>query len=175
MSKKNSIPLKVYKNMLADNYKQSKKEYQKILEYQRTYHDPICQKEDRYIPPKTKGNVLSQEYLKKMAEKPEKAHIKRIPIKSNLTSSGVTVITEPDKPIGKRRQNKEYHPSSAQKRNLGKKIILDNHKRYYYDDFNSSKLNRTQIANKNKQKVRKLNVFIILYRIYIIYKIILIY
>ena len=60
MSKKNSIPLKVYKNMLADNYKQSKKEYQKILEYQRTYHDPICQKEDRYIPLKTKGNVLSQ-------------------------------------------------------------------------------------------------------------------
>ena len=110
-----------------------------------------------------------------MAEKPEKAHIKRIPIKSNLTSSGVTVITEPDKPTGKRRQNKEYHPSSAQKRNLGKKIILDNYKRYYYDDFNSSKLNRTQIANKNKQKVRKLNIFIILYRIYIIYKIILIY
>ena len=155
MASKNQIPLKLYKNMLSDNYKQSKKEYNKILEFQRSIHDPICQKEDRYIPQKTKGYVLTQEYLKKMAEKPEKAHIKRIPIQSNL-SSGVNVIKDQNKPRGKRiGEFQGIHASSAQKRKLGKKIVSDTYKKFYNDNFNLSKLNQTDASINTRKKVRK--------------------
>ena len=155
MSEQNSIPQKVYRNMLVDNYNQTRKDYQKILEYQRSEHNPICQTEDRYIPKKTKGSVLSQEYFKKMKEKPERAHIKRIPLKENLTS-GMVVITEPDKPKGKKiKQYQVYRTLSAQKRKLGKKIVSDNYNKFYYDDFDSSKLNQTDMQLVNKKKVRK--------------------
>jgi hypothetical protein len=155
MASKNPIPPKLYRNMLSDNYKQSKKEYNKILEFQRSIHNPICQKEDRYVPPKTKGYVLTQEYIKKMAEKPEKAHIKKIPIKSNL-SSGVTVITEQNKPRGRKIGTyHENHASSVQKRKLGKKIVSDSYRKFYYDDFDSSKLNQTDASINTKKKVRK--------------------
>ena len=155
MSINNPIPPKVYRNMLSNNYKQAQKDYQKILEFQKNVYNPICQKEDRYIPQKTRGNVLTQEYFKKMMEKPEKAHIKRIPIQSNLTS-GAIVITEPNKNIGKKvRQNQFHHASSAQKRNLGKKIVSENYKKFYYDDFYSTKLNQTEIKTNNKKEVKR--------------------
>ena len=133
------------------------------MKFQRSIHDPICQKEDRYIPQKTKGYVLTQEYLKKMAEKPEKAHIKRIPIQNNL-SSGVTVIKDQNKPRGRRiGEFQGILASSAQKRNLGKKIVLDTYKKFYHDDFSSTKLNQTDASINTKKKVRKL-FFLILYR-----------
>ena len=155
MASKNPIPPKLYKNMLSDNYKQSKIEYKKILEFQRSIHNPICQKEDRYVPQRTRGNVLTQEYFKKMAEKPEKAHIKRIPIKSNL-SSGVTVITEPNKPRGRKMGTfQKLHASSVEKRNLGKKIVSDNYKKFYYDDFDKVKLNQTDASIKRKKNAIK--------------------
>ena len=154
MASKNPIPPKLYRNMLSDNYKQSKKEYIKILKFQRSIHDPICQKEDRYIPQRTKGYVLTQEYLKKMAEKPEKAHIKRIPIQSNL-SSGVTVIKDQNKPRGRKLgEFQGIHASSAQKRKIGKKIVSDTYNKFYHDDFSSSKLNQTDVSINTKKKVR---------------------
>ena len=156
MSRMNPIPPRLYRSMLADTYKQSRKEYQKILEYQRNEHNPICQKEDRYIKPKTKGNVLSQEYYNRMKEKPEKAHIKRIPLKNNLTS-GMVIITEPDKPRGRKiNQYQVYRAVSAQRRQLGKKIVSNNYKKLYHDDFESAKLNQTDIKLDNKKKVRKI-------------------
>ena len=156
MDIKNPIPPKIYRNMLAKHYIQTKRDYQKILERQRIIHNPICQKEDRYNPPKTKGSILSQEYFEKMMQKPEKAHKKRIPIKDNLTS-GVVVMTEPNKPpIRKVRQEQLNRASSAQKRNIGKKIVLDSYKKFYYDDFDSSKLNQTDIKTTNKKIVRNI-------------------
>lgn len=177
MDIKNPIPPKIYRNMLAKHYIQTKRDYQKILERQRIIHNPICQKEDRYNPPKTKGSILSQEYFEKMMQKPEKAHKKRIPIKDNLTS-GVVVMTEPNKPpIRKVRQEQLNRASSAQKRNIGKKIVLDSYKKFYYDDFDSSKLNQTDIKTTNKKIVRNIlnNIFHLIFRIYIIKKITLIY
>ena len=156
MSKLSPIPPKLYRNMLADNYKQSRKDYQKILEFQRSMHNPICQKEDRYIKPKTRGNVVTQEYYKRMMEKPEKAHIKRIPLKNNLTS-GMVVITEPDKPRGKKiNQYQVYRAASAQRRHLGKKMVINNYKKLYHDDFEAAKLNQTDIKLDNQKKVRKI-------------------
>ena len=107
----------------------------------------------------------------------KKAHKKRIPIKDNLTS-GVVVMTEPNKPpIRKVRQEQLNRASSAQKRNIGKKIVLDSYKKFYYDDFDSSKLNQTDIKTTNKKIVRNIlnNIFHLIFRIYIIKKITLIY
>ena len=141
--------------MLLDNYKQTKKDYQKIIEFQKRFHNPISQKEDRYIPSKTKGYILSQDYFQKMKEKPEKAHIKRIPLENNLTS-GLVVMTEPNKPEGKKKgEYYKYHASSAQKRKLGKKIVSDTYKKFYNDNFNLSKLNQTDASINTKKKVRK--------------------
>jgi hypothetical protein len=131
--------------MLTNNYKQSHKEYQQIKNYQNKHSNPICQKEDRYIPPKTRGSVLTQEYIKKMAEKPERAHIKRIPIQSNL-SSGVTVITEPKQARGIRlgpvHKNQAH---SAERRRVRKKLFPENNKNFYFDAFNSSKQNENDL------------------------------
>lgn len=145
MKDSKDIPPKVYRQMLTNNYKQSHKEYQQIKNYQNKHSNPICQKEDRYIPPKTRGSVLTQEYIKKMAEKPERAHIKRIPIQSNL-SSGVTVITEPKQARGIRlgpvHKNQAH---SAERRRVRKKIFPENNKNFYFDAFNSSKQNENDL------------------------------
>lgn len=145
MKDSKDIPPKVYRQMLTNNYKQSHKEYQQIKNYQNNHSNPICQKEDRYIPPKTRGSVLTQEYIKKMAEKPERAHIKRIPIQSNL-SSGVTVITEPKQARGIRlgpvHKNQAH---SAERRRVRKKLFPENNKNFYFDAFNSSKQNENDL------------------------------
>ena len=89
-------------------------------------------------------------------EKPEKAHIKRIPLKNNLTS-GMVVITEPDKPRGKKiNQYQAYRAASAQRRHLGKKMVTNNYKKLYHDDFEATKLNQTDIKLNNQKKVRKI-------------------
>ena len=145
MKDSKDIPPKVYRQMLTNNYKQSHKEYQQIKNYQNKHSNPICQKEDRYIPPKTRGSVLTQEYIKKMAEKPERAHIKKIPIQSNL-SSGVTVITEPKQARGIRlgpvHKNQAH---SAERRRVRKKLFPENNKNFYFDAFNSSKQNENDL------------------------------
>ena len=157
MKEQKDIPSNLYREMLSKNYKQSHKEYQQIKNFQNRNHNPICQKEDYYIPPKTKGNVLTQEYLKKMAEKPERAHIKRIPIQSNL-SSGVTVITEPKQTRGIRLGPiQKNQPQSAERRRVRKKILPETNKNFYFDDFNSVKQNQNELntlRNKGRYKCR---------------------
>ena len=91
-NKGNGLPTKVYKRMLTESYLQNVIDGASIRNYLNKNKNPILQKEDRYIPPRTRGNVLTEEYIKKMANKPEKNHIRRIPLKNNL-SSGVRVIT----------------------------------------------------------------------------------
>ena len=113
--------------------------------------NPIIQNEDRYIPPKTRGNILTEEYVKKMANKPERAHIKRIPIPSNL-SSGVTVITEPKKvegiKLGPIHKNQAH---SVERRPVRKRLHKDNFKYFYFDDFNSVKQNQNDLAALRSQ------------------------
>ena len=124
MRDQRDIPPNVYRSMLRKNYQQSHRDYERIKNSFNNNCNPICQKEDRFIPPKTKGNILTQEYIRKMAEKPEKPHIKRIPIQSNL-SSGVKVITE-TKPNRGIRIGPEYrhHPFLRKEEDAEKKYYL---------------------------------------------------
>lgn len=146
MKDQKDMPPKIYRALLRNNYKQARKEYQQIKKYQNQRDDPICQKEDHFIPPRTKGNILSQSYIQKMSEKPERPHIKRIPIPTNL-SSGVMVVTEQKEVrgirIGPRQKN---YPHSAERRRVRKKMHPENEKIFYFDDFNSVKQNQNDLA-----------------------------
>ena len=160
MKDQKDIPPKVYRIMLSNNYKQSHKEYHRIKKFQNRNSNPICQEEDRYIPPKKRGNILTQEYIKKMAEKPERPHIKRIPIQSNL-SSGVTVITESKQPRGIRLGPvHKNHPHSAERRRVRKKLNPENNKNFYFDDFNSLKQNQNDLADLRNHVSYKFYYFI---------------
>lgn len=166
-NKGNGLPPKLYKKMLTESYFQTYKDGSSIKNFLAKNHDPILQKEDRYIPPRTKGNVLTEEYIKKMAEKPEKDHIKRIPLKDNL-SSGVKVITEEKKNKGikmnpKIRRNQDSTKSYEIQKHLKTYKKPDTLKNFYFDDFNSFKENQYQLA-KNKSNVS--------YNYYYFYKII---
>ena len=160
MKDSNGIPPKEYRKMLNANYKQSHKEYEQIKRNQNRMTNPIIQKEDRYIPPKTRGNILTQEYIKRMAEKPERPHIKRIPIPTNL-SSGVTVITEPKKVEGiKLGPNRKNQAHSAERREVRKKLYKDNFNNFYFDAFNSVKRNQNDLSALRSQVSIKKLIFI---------------
>ena len=150
----NDLPPKVYRKLLSSIYQQNRKDAQAIKDNWSRNGNPILQKESRYFSPRTRGNVLTQEYIKKMAEKPEKAHIKRIPIESNF-GSGPTVIKENKPPKGIKlnpKYRKNESSLSAPKIEIGKKQkINDSYYKYFYlDNFNSVKQNQNDIDIKNK-------------------------
>ena len=84
----NYLPLKLYRKLLIESYLQNTKDGEKIKDFLIKNHDPILQTQDRYIPPRTKGNILTEKYIKKMAEKPKRNPKKRIPLKNNKNSEG---------------------------------------------------------------------------------------
>lgn len=152
----NDLPPKVYRKLLSSIYKQNRKDAKAIKDNLSRNGNPIIQKENRYFSPRTRGNVLTQEYIKKMAEKPEKAHIKRIPIESNF-GSGPTVIKESAiiKGIRLNPKNRKNESSlSAPKIEIVKKLNnskQDNYYKYFYlDNFNSVKQNQDDIETKKK-------------------------
>ncbi len=155
-NKGNGLPPKLYKKMLTESYLQTLKDGYSIKNYLGKNQDPILQKEDRYIPPRTKGNVLTEEYIRKMAEKPEKDHIKRIPMENNLTS-GVKVVTETKKKEGIKmnpniRRNEDSMKSYENYKHLKTYKKPDTLKHFYYDAFNSFKQNQLDLA-KNRANV----------------------
>ena len=163
-NKGNGLPQKLYKKMLTQSYLQACKEGNSIKNFLNKNHDPILQKEDRYIPPRTRGNVLTEEYIKKMAEKPEKNHIKRIPLQDNL-SSGVKVVTEDKKNKGikmnpKIRRNQDSTKSYEIQKHLRTYKKPDSLKNFYFDNFNSVKQNQYELA-KHKSNVSYINFLII--------------
>ena len=95
-----------------------------------------------------------------MAEKPERPHIKRIPIPTNL-SSGVTVITEPKKVEGiKLGPNRKNQAHSAERREVRKKLYKDNFNNFYFDAFNSVKRNQNDLSALRSQVSIKKLIFI---------------
>lgn len=163
-NKGNGLPQKLYKKMLTESYLQACKEGNSIKNFLNKNLDPILQKEDRYIPPRTRGNVLTEEYIKKMAEKPEKNHIKRIPLQDNL-SSGVKVVTEDKKNKGikmnpKIRRNQDSTKSYEIQKHLRTYKKPDTLKNFYFDNFNSVKQNQYELA-KHKSNVSYKNFLII--------------
>ena len=169
-NKGNDLPTKLYQKMLAESYIQNRKDGTSIKNYLNKNHDPILQKEDRYIPPRTRGNVLTEEYIKRMANKPEKKHIKRIPLKDNL-SSGVKVVTEPQKKEGikmnpKIRRNEDSTQSYEMKKHLKTYKKQDTFKNFYYDNFNSMKENQNDLATQ-KKTVSKIYLYIFIFKLII--------
>ena len=163
-NKGNGLPGQLYKKMLTQSYLQAYKEGNSIKNFLNKNQDPILQKQDRYIPPRTRGNVLTEEYIKKMANKPEKNHIKRIPVESNLTS-GVKVITVNRKKEGikmnpKVRRNQDSTKSYENYKHMRTYKTPSTLKNFYFDDFNSVKENEYQL------KRNKSNVSIIIYLYY---------
>ena len=160
MADSNGLPPKVYRKLLSSIYLQNLKDAKAIKENWSRNGNPICQKENRYFSPRTKGNILTQEYIKRMAEKPERPHIKRIPIPTNL-SSGVTVITEPKKVEGiKLGPNRKNQAHSAERREVRKKLYKDNFNNFYFDAFNSVKRNQNDLSALRSQVSIKKLIFI---------------
>jgi hypothetical protein len=155
-NKGNGLPGQLYKKMLTQSYLQAYKEGNSIKNFLNKNQDPILQKQDRYIPPRTRGNVLTEEYIKKMANKPEKNHIKRIPVENNLTS-GVKVITVNRKKEGIKmnpnvRRNQDSTKSYENYKHMRTYKTPSTLKNFYFDDFNSVKENEYQLK-RNKSNV----------------------
>lgn len=151
-NKGNDLPPKVYKQMLIENYQQSYNDGNKIKNIHNRNQDPILQNTDRYIPPRTKGNILTEEYYKKMVNKTEKNHMRRIPLKDSLTS-GVKVVEIPKKREGikmnpKVRRNQDSTKSYENYQHLKCFKKTDNLKNFYLDNFNSIKQNQIDLADK---------------------------
>ena len=155
-NKGNGLTGQLYKKMLTQSYLQAYKEGNSIKNFLNKNQDPILQKQDRYIPPRTRGNVLTEEYIKKMANKPEKNHIKRIPVENNLTS-GVKVITVNRKKEGIKmnpnvRRNQDSTKSYENYKHMRTYKTPSTLKNFYFDDFNSVKENEYQLK-RNKSNV----------------------
>ena len=169
MTDANGLPPKVYRKMLSSIYFQTKKDAQIIRNNWAKQGNPIVQKEDRYFSPRTKGNILTQEYIKKMADKPQRPHIRRIPIQSHL-SSGPTVTYDQKKIEGIK-----LHPKIRKNQNSAPKI--DKHrkqlsqsgsfKNFYLDNFNSIKENQNDLDLKNEVSEKYLIINMCIYNIYL--------
>ena len=170
MTDANGLPPKVYRKMLSSIYFQTKKDAQLIRNNWEKQGNPIVQKEDRYFSPRTKGNLLTQEYIKKMADKPQRPHIKRIPVQSHL-SSGPTVIFDQ-----KRIEGIKLHPKIRKNQSSYSAPKIDNHrkhisqsgslKHFYLDNFNSIKENQNDIDIKNAVSEKYLIINMCIYTIY---------
>ena len=159
----NDLPLKLYRKLLMESYLQNCKDGDKIKDFLIKNHDPILQTEDRYIPPKTRGNILTEKYIKMMAEKPKRNPKRRIPLKNSM-SSGLIVIAENKKKEGikmnpKVRTNQDSTKSYEISKHMRTFKSKDNLKNFYLDNFNSVKENNLARSKTNVSS----NFFNILY------------
>ena len=157
----NDLPLKLYRKLLMESYLQNCKDGEIIKDYLIKNHDPILQTQDRYIPPRTRGYILTEKYIKTMAEKPKKNPKRRIPLKNSM-SSGLIVIAENKKREGIKiypniRRNQDSTKSYENYKHLRTYKKKDNLKNFYYDNFNSVKENKLV---KSKTNVRKFYFYI---------------
>ena len=157
----NYLPLKLYKKLLMESYLQNCKDGEIIKDYLIKNHDQILQTQDRYIPPRTRGYILTEKYIKTMAEKPKKNPKRRIPLKNSM-SSGLIVIADNKKREGIKiypniRRNQDSTKSYENYKHLRTYKKKDNLKNFYYDNFNSVKENKLV---KSKTNVRKFYFYI---------------
>ena len=153
----NYLPLKLYKKLLMESYLQNCKDGEIIKDYLIKNHDPILQTQDRYIPPRTRGYILTEKYIKTMAEKPKKNPKRRIPLKNSM-SSGLIVIADNKKREGIKiypniRRNQDSTKSYENYKHLRTYKKKDNLKNFYYDNFNSVKENKLVKSKTNVSKL----------------------
>ena len=164
----NFMPLKLYKKLLIESYLQNCKDGEQIKDFLIKNHDPILQTEDRYIPPRTRGNILTEKYIKAMAEKPKKNPKRRIPLKNSM-SSGLIVIAENKKKQGIRmnpnvRRNQDSTKSYENYKHMRTYKSKDNLKNFYWDDFNSAKENKLVKSKTNVRRILLIYNLIYYYR-----------
>lgn len=82
-TKGNGLPPQPYKKMLKNNYLQTPKEANSIKNFLIKNRDPIIQNKTIIFLQELKEMFQLKNILKKWHKKPEKNHIKRIPIKVN--------------------------------------------------------------------------------------------
>lgn len=167
MADTNELPPKEYRRLFKYIYLQNKKDAQLIRDNWSRNGNPILQKEDRYISPRTTRNILTQEYIKKMAEKPEKAHIKRIPKENNLSNSLIVIKDSKTKPsirFNPKIRKNQSSISAPKIENHQKLLSKNNYYKYFYlDNFNSVKQNQNDIDNKINVSINLYLIKIIIY------------
>jgi hypothetical protein len=139
-----------YPNFTLDSYKQTNKIAKEIKSKLKLNIDPINQNYDKYKPKNSKSNNLSQEYHKKMSEKKEKIRIKRIPQKDNLGKNLEILSTEYDKDHVKfLKKHKNEQSTEKPHKKLIRTFKEKNLNNFYYDNFNSKKMNKNDIIRVN--------------------------
>ena len=153
----NSLPPKIYRNLLSSIYKQTQKDAKLIKENFSKNRNPICPKESRCLSSKKRKYNLTQQYNKKMEEKPEKIHKRIIPIKGNFDLNLSVISNEPINRSVKLYKNKRKNQCSfsAPKVDRCKKFISlkDNYKNFYLDNFNCDKLNQNDLDKKRLVRI----------------------
>ena len=148
----NSLPPKLYRNLLSSAYKQTQKEAKLIKDNFSKNRNPICPKESRCLSAKARNYNLIQQYIKKMEEKPQKMPKRFVPIKRNIDLNLSVISPEPINRSVRLYKNKRKNQSSfsAPKIERCKKFISlkDNYKNFYLDNFNSDKLNQNDLDKK---------------------------
>ena len=158
MADANGLTPKVYRKLLTSIYLQNQRDAKTLKDRLVRGGNPILQKENRYFSPTPKRNVLTEEYFKKLKEKPEKRHIKRIPKESNLGKDLISV--KENKKIGGKKTDpiirKNWASMSAQRIEKKKNpdAIKSYYKHFYLDNFNSIKQNQNDINNKKRMRYR---------------------
>ncbi len=153
----NPLPSKLYRKLLSNIYQQTQKEAQLIKDNFSKNRNPICPKESRCLSAKMKKYNLTQEYLKKMEEKPEKFHKKRIPIERHFNKNLSVITQEPCNTSIKMFRNIRKNQSSLSMPKYEKHnkfiSLKDNYKNFYYDNFNSIKMNQLDLINKKSVRL----------------------
>ena len=153
----NQLPPKLYRKLLSTIYQQTQKDAKTIKENFSRNRNPLCQKETRCLSTKTRRHNLTQEYNKKMEEKPEKIHKKIFNVKNNFDKNLSVISNEPCKRSIKIFKNirKNHASMSAPKIERHKKFISlkDNYKNFYLDNFNSIKQNQNDLDDKKKVRI----------------------
>ena len=151
----------IYPNFTIDSYQQTNKMAKEIKNKLRTNIDPIVQRFDKYKPKPFKSSTISTEYHKRMSEKSEKLPIKRIPQNDNL-GKNFTIISQNNDKYHIKFLNKyknEQTEEKPYKKNIKTFNAKDNLNNFYFDNFNSNKLNETERAII---RVNVNNIFLIL-------------
>ena len=163
----NPIPPKLYRKLLSTIYHETQRDAKKIKDNFSRSRNPICPKESRCLSVKTRNYNLTQEYNKKMKEKPQKNHKRSIHIKNNIDMNLSVLLPEPCKRNVKMFRNirKNQSSISAPKIERNNKFISlkDNYKHFYLDNFNSIKQNQIDL-DKKKVVSKYLFIYLLLNR-----------
>ena len=153
----NQLPPKLYRKLLSTIYQQTQKDAKTIKDNFSRNSNPLFQKEARCLSVKSRRHNLTQEYNKKMEEKPEKIHKRIFKVKNNFDKNLSVISNEPCNRSIKifRNVRKNQASMSAPKIERHKKFISlkDNYKNFYLDNFNSIKQNHNDIKKKKKVRI----------------------